>query len=178
MLRRAFLRLVAVKDWASRCVPSLELAKTPGSACRVEAGEEGLKRPVQCEAADREEPEDGFASQEATPELLRLCRRERPHAGLGGATPQPALQRGGVARERLERGLRAWSSPTFTVFTHVCLRAERAIGRLELGRGGPAREPRKSRAILGLCLSEGGGNGACEPVASPGHHRGSRLRGR
>ena len=77
--------------------------------------------------------------------------------GLGGAAPQPALQRGGVARERLERGLRAWSSPTFTVFTHVCLRAERAIGRLELGRGGPAREPRKSRAILGLCLSEWGG---------------------
>lgn len=80
--------------------------------CMDNARTEQLQRPVKCEAVDWEEPGDGFASQEATPEWLRLCRRERPHAQLGDTTPQSALQRGGVARERLECGFRRRRVPS------------------------------------------------------------------
>ncbi|MDE0127142.1 MAG: hypothetical protein OXN97_21460 [Bryobacterales bacterium] len=77
-----------------------------------------------------------------------MRRAVRPEQGRGSWP---------VARQGLGRGLQAWSDLTFRVFPHVCLLAEWAGGRLELGRGGSAREPGKSRATPRCRLHERAG---------------------
>ena len=75
-----------------------------------------------------------------------------------------------------ERALGALSDGAFKVFAWVCLRAERASGRLEFEREGLARELGKSRSTLGRCLRELEAKGVCELEAAPSQHRRSRLR--
>ena len=76
-----------------------------------------------------------------------------------------------AAEEGFERALRVLSDPTFKVFAYVCLRAERASGRLEFDSSDLAQELGKSRASLGRCLRELVGKGICELEAARSHHR-------
>ena len=67
-----------------------------------------------------------------------------------------------AAGEGFEWALRELSDPAFKVFAYVCLRAERASGRLEFERAALA--------------SELASKGVCELEAAPNQHQGSRLR--
>ena len=151
--------------------------------CMDNARTDRLQRPVKCEAADREEPggrvrvsggDRGVAAALPPGTAARGVGRRDAAAGLAGPRSvqravRPQQGRGGrpVAREGLEEGLRAWGDPTFRVFPHDRVRAARAGGRLESGRGGPAREPGRNRATLGLRLPERVVKGIREPGGVP-----------
>ena len=141
-MRRGYLYLVVVMDWASRCGLAWQLSNTLDSGFCVEALEaalggygkpeifnrdqgtqftseaftgrlleagvqvsmdgrgrwmdklfiERLWRSLKYESVYLAEPEDGFEAERLIGEWLEFYNRKRPHSGLGGGTPEEAIQ--------------------------------------------------------------------------------------
>ena len=81
-----------------------------------------------------------------------------------------------AAGASFERALRLLTDGAFKVFALICLRAERAGGRLAFRRAELARAAGKSRTALGRSLRELAAKGVIELEAAPNQHRRARLR--
>lgn len=104
-----------------------------------------------------------------------------PAAGpaLTGSAGRYALKRGRgffAAGEGFGRALQLLGDGAFKLFAWVCLRAERASGRLVFERAELARALGRSRRTLGRHLAELVRAGVCELEPSPNQHRQSVLR--
>ena len=100
--------------------------------------------------------------------------------GNGAASPNRyRLKRGRsffAAGEEFGRALQLLGDGAFKLFAWVCLRAERATGRLAFERAELARALGRSRRTLRRHLAELAQAGVCELEPSPNQHRQSVLR--
>ncbi len=80
-----------------------------------------------------------------------------------------------AAGREFEQALGVLSDGAFKLYAYVCLRAERATGRLVFERADLARQLGKSRSALGRHLRELVRTGVCELQTAPNQHRGSLL---
>lgn len=81
-----------------------------------------------------------------------------------------------AAGEEFRRALGVLGAGSFKVYAWVCLKADRASGRLSFERGALAHRLGSSRSTLGRQLRELVQAGVCELERSPNQHRGSLLR--